>query len=129
MGLVNRVFSKLYRVAYDGEMITITDEQWKAVEAVMPGQDFAKGGRPRVSDRRTLAGILWVLKYGEQWSHLPKKYGSYVTCWRRFNEWEGEGVWPKIWRAYFNHLEHKEKLSWSLALWEGTIVPTKGGQS
>lgn len=106
-------------------MIQISDEQWQAIERVLPQQEFKKGGRPRANDRRTLAGILWVLKQGEQWSHLPKRYGAYVTCWRRFKEWEEGGVWGKIWRAYFETLGSEEKLSWTLALWDGTIIPTK----
>ena len=106
-------------------MLKLKWEQWKAVEAVLPKQEFKQGGRPRASDRRTLEGILWVLKHGEQWSHLPKAYGSYVTAWRRFNEWEESGVWTRVWRAYFDQLDHTEKLSWTLSFWDGSIVPTR----
>ena len=118
-------FSKHAEILYDYYMITITDEQWKAVEEVLPRQSFKKGGRPRTSDRRTLGGILWVLKNGEQWSHMPAKYGAYVTCWRRYNQWVESGLWTKIWRAYFGRLDHKDKLSWTLAFWEGSVVPMR----
>ena len=43
-----------------------------------------KGGRPRVSDRAALTGILLVLKMGIPWEHLPAEMGceSGMTCWR-----------------------------------------------
>ena len=34
-----------------------------------------KGGRPRVSDRAALTGILFVLKTGIAWEYLPARDG------------------------------------------------------
>jgi transposase len=41
-------------------------------------------GRKRIDDRRTLAGILFVLRTGIAWQQLPQEleYGSGMTCWR-----------------------------------------------
>ena len=35
-----------------------------------------KGGRPRVSDRAALTGILFVLKTGIPWEYLPAEMGA-----------------------------------------------------
>ena len=42
-------------------------------------------GRKRVPDRAALTGILFVLKTGIPWEHLPQEMGcgSGMTCWRR----------------------------------------------
>jgi transposase len=43
----------------------LTDELWAVVEPLLPMKPpKAKGGRPRIDDRATLTGILFVLKTG-----------------------------------------------------------------
>ena len=43
----------------------LPDELWERVESVLPKEPpKPKGGRPRVSDRAALTGILFVLKTG-----------------------------------------------------------------
>ena len=52
---------------------------------IAPEPPKPKGGRPRVSDRAALTGILFVLKTGIPWEYLPAEMGcgSGMTCWRR----------------------------------------------
>ena len=77
----------------------VTDRFWNLVEPLLPkAQPSLKGGRPRVSDRRALVGVIFVLKTGIPWQALPKEMncGSGSTCWRRFTEWTRLDVWPKL---------------------------------
>jgi putative transposase len=108
----------------------LTDKQWQAVQALMTKEYVetnaaAKGGRPRANDRLVLSGILWIMKTGEQWAHLPKKYGAHVTVWRRYKEWEGSGLWGKIWGVLLPTLDRKTQLEWVLAFLDGNFVPGK----
>lgn len=105
----------------------LSEKQWEMLAPLLPKQSFRKGGRPRADDRKTLAGILWVLKTGAQWHEMPKEYGSYVTCWRRLKQWEEKGVWEKIWRRLLAALDRQEKIDWSLAFLDGSFVPAKKG--
>ncbi|MFL9989006.1 IS5 family transposase [Paraburkholderia sediminicola] len=43
-------------------------------------------------------GILFVLKTGLRWNHLPTVlgFGSGATCWRRLNDWRKAGVWDRL---------------------------------
>ena len=67
----------------------LSDELWTRIEPLLPkvrpktrGRGRARrkvGGRPRVSDRTVLAGILYVLRTGCQWQAVPRQYGSSST--------------------------------------------------
>ncbi|MGB8161222.1 MAG: transposase, partial [Nitrososphaeraceae archaeon] len=54
-------------------------------------------GRPPVSYRKVLDGILYVLRTGCQWKMLSKDYGSGSTCHRRFKQWVRLGVFQRLW--------------------------------
>jgi transposase len=41
------------------------DEQWQLIAPLLP--QHQRRGRPRADDRRTLEGILWVLRSGARW--------------------------------------------------------------
>jgi transposase len=45
------------------------DEQWELIAPLLP--KHKRRGRPRADDRRTLNGILWVLRSGARWKDLP----------------------------------------------------------
>jgi hypothetical protein len=54
----------------------LTDVQWEHLQPLLP--PGKKEGRPRADDRRTLDGILYVLRTGCRWRDLPPRYGSAV---------------------------------------------------
>ncbi len=78
----------------------LTDEQWASIAPLIP-ERTSRRGRPRNDDRKTLNGILYVLKNGCAWQDLPPEYGSGTTCWRRLQEWSADGIWGRIWRTLF----------------------------
>jgi transposase len=52
------------------------DPQWELIAPLLPKPK--RRGKPRAEDRRTLNGILWVLRSGARWKDLPPKYGRPV---------------------------------------------------
>jgi transposase len=77
----------------------LSDALWNEIEAFLPKPTRSpKGGRPAVSNRACMMGILFVLKSGVSWNMLPPEMGcgSGVTCWRRLRDWTKAGVWPKL---------------------------------
>jgi transposase len=104
----------------------LRDDQWELIAPLLPSQK--KRGRPRADDRRTLNGILWVLRSGARWKDLPKEYGSRATCHRRLQEWQEQGVWEHLWLIFLGALDQQGKLDWSQAFLDGSFVPAKKGE-
>ena len=74
----------------------VSDDLWEAIEPLLPRRPRQpRGGRPWVSDRAALGGIIFVLQTGIPWKRLPTElgYGSGITCWRRVRDWQAAGVW------------------------------------
>jgi transposase/quinol monooxygenase YgiN len=107
--------------------VTLTDTQWEAIRPLLPPP--ARTGRPRAHDRRTLEGILFVLRNGCRWHDLPTRYGDPVTCWRRFTQWEATGVWEQIWSALLRTMDPVAQQTWALAFLDSRRIPTKPGRS
>lgn len=78
----------------------LDDELLRLVEPLLPVRKrrFHHPGRKRLDDRRTLSGILFVLRTGIAWQQLPQElgYGSGMTCWRRLKEWQQAGVFQAL---------------------------------
>ncbi|WP_409239936.1 transposase [Streptomyces sp. PA5.6] len=64
----------------------VSDELCSLIEPLLPvpGPKLVEG-RPRVPDRQSLCGTLFVLHTGIQWEYLPQELGIGwgVTCWLR----------------------------------------------
>jgi transposase len=104
----------------------LTDEQWERLEPLLPPRK--KRGRPRADDRRTLNGVLYVLRTGCRWEDVPREYGSPSTCWRRLKAWEEDGTWERIWRSLLTLLDDQDKIEWVIAFLDGSFVPAKKGE-
>ena len=78
----------------------VSDELWELVAPLLPPEPEPSplGGRPRVTNRQALTGVVFVLKTGIPWQSLPIEMdcGSGSTCWRRFSEWTELAVWSKL---------------------------------
>ena len=108
----------------------VSDELWEAIEPLLPPEPpKPKGGRPRISDRAALAGIVFVLKSGIPWEMLPKEMGcgSGSTCWRRLRDWQEAGVWRELHRALLDRLGEVGKIDWSRASLDSASVGAKRG--
>ena len=108
----------------------VSDELWQTIAPLLPPeQPKPKGGRPRVSDRAALTGIVFVLRTGIPWELLPPEMGcgSGVTCWRRLRDWQQAGVWERLHRTLLDRLGRADRIDWSRANLDSRLVPAKRG--
>ena len=98
----------------------VDEEFWKLIEPLLPlrKRRFRNPGRKRLDDRRTVAGILFVLRTGIAWQQLPQElgYGSGMTCWRRLKEWEQAGVFQTLHERLLAQLRSDGRLDLSRAV-------------
>src|SRR5579884_3338874 len=97
----------------------LPDELWALIEPILPPHTPSlKGGRPPLSNRQALTGILFVLVTGIPWEYLPREMGcgSDMTCWRRLRDWQEAGVWEQLHHRLLQELQAQDELDWSRAV-------------
>ena len=110
----------------------VTDELGGVVEPLWPKEPpKPQGGRPRLPARAALTGLLFVLKTGIPWEYLPQEMGcgSGMTCWRRLQEWQEQGVWRRLHEVLLAKLHEADRIDWSRAVIDSSHVRAVGGAS
>lgn len=112
--------------------ILVSDELWTEIAPLLPMEvPKPKGGRPRVPDRKCLAGILFVLRSGIPWNDLPAEFGcgSGWTCWRRLALWTALGIWPELHHRLLNALGRLGEIDWSRTVVDSASIRAVFGGS
>jgi transposase len=95
----------------------LPDGLWAIIEPLLPPlpPPSPRGGRPPVTHRQALTGILFVLRTGMAWEDLPAELncGSGMTCWRRLRDWQADGTWGRVHAVLLERLAGAGKLDWS----------------
>ena len=68
----------------------LSDAHWAVIEPFMPRN---QPGARRVDDRRTISGMVHVIRSGCRWQDCPREYGPATTVYNRFNRWSRRGFW------------------------------------
>jgi putative transposase len=87
----------------------LADSVWERIAPLLPkpksryrgrgSQRRHIGGRPAADSRKTMSGILYVMRTGCQWNALAQEYGSGKTVHRYFQKWTRAGVFKRMWQA------------------------------
>ena len=73
----------------------LTDEQWAILAPMLPAPQ--ENCRPRQADlREVMNAILYLLRTGCPWRHLPHDLPPYRTVFHYFTKWRKCGVWKNI---------------------------------
>ena len=74
---------------------SLTDAEWQIAQAFLPGP--ARCGRPRRWPMRALLdGVLYVLRTGCAWRHLPRDFPPWQTTLRRFLRLARSGAFERM---------------------------------
>src|SRR5580704_11571307 len=98
----------------------LPDDLWELLAPLLPPPKPRRHrfpGRKPLDDRKTLTGILFILKTGIPWEDLPQEMGcgSGMTCWRRLQQWQHAGVWMKLHAVLLAKLRSANQIDWSRA--------------
>ncbi|MEV5177579.1 transposase [Streptomyces flaveolus] len=67
----------------------LTDQKWELLTPLIPR---AATGRPRVSNRQVINGMVYKIRTGISWRDLPERYGPWQTVYTRFRRYALDGV-------------------------------------
>ena len=74
----------------------ISKKLFNRIRRHLPVQKYRK----RVSDRKVISGILWVIRTGSAWRQLPEFFGKWTTIYSRFKRWSKAGIFEKIFKIF-----------------------------
>jgi len=112
----------------------LDDDLWNVIEPLLPPEKprrFRYPGRKPLEHRKVLTGILFVLKTGIPWEHLPQEMGCGcgMSCWSHLHEWQAAGVWGKVHKVLLGCLRNDERLRLSIGVVDSSHVRAVGGAS
>ena len=76
----------------------LSASQWRKIEHFLPGRPGSVGVTAR-DNRSFVNGVLWVLRSGAHWKHMPAGYGNWKSAHKRFTRWARAGVWERIFKV------------------------------
>jgi putative transposase len=111
-----------------GTIWFICDELWDRIRPIL--EEFwpkKKTGHPLRNWRMAINGIIFRMRSGCQWDHLPKRYGSKSTVHRWFQRWNKGNVMAKIWAALVSECEELGGVSWEWQSADGALAKARFG--
>ena len=106
----------------------ISDALWERIDLVLPiYKSSCKGGRPRLSMRKVVNGILYVLHTGCQWKAMPREFGSGSAIHAYFQEWVAVGVFEELWRMALEEYDGLKGIDWKWQAVDGAMTKSPLG--
>lgn len=91
----------------------VPDELWVRIEPLLKRLDPPAGkGRKREDRRRALDGVIFRLRTGCQWNHIPRVYGDDSTIFRCFHRWCELGLFAKLWAKLVKECDDLQGVQW-----------------
>ena len=106
----------------------VSDELWKRIEPLILELDPPKEtGRPRTNSRSVIDAIIFRIRTGCQWNHIPRVYGDDATIHRTFQRWVGLGLFPHIWAFLIEECDELGLLDWEWQAADGSMGKARLG--
>ena len=90
-----------------------SDDLWAIVEPILTELDPPKPcGRNRIEQRAAFDAIIFRLRTGCQWNHLPSEYPDDSSVHRTFQRWVERGVFDRLWAVIQEACEDLDGCDW-----------------
>nr|WP_191889415.1 IS5 family transposase [Streptomyces mutabilis] len=96
----------------------LTDREWELLAPLIPR---AATGRPRVSDRQVINGMVYKIRTGISWRDLPERYGPWQTVYTRFRRYAIDGVFTRALQQIQAQADAAGDIDWLVQI-DSTIV-------
>jgi putative transposase len=107
---------------------TCPDELWALIEPVLAELDPPhKGHRERIDQRKALDGIIYQMRSGCQWNHLPKGFGDDSSVHRTLQRWVKRAVLDRIWGLLVKACEELGGVDWEWQSVDGAMGKARFG--
>jgi len=91
----------------------VSDDFWELIRPVLVEQDpQPRMGRKRRNQRAILDAVIFRLRTGCQWNHLPQELPDDSTVHRTFQRWVRLGVLERIWAALVTACDELGGVDW-----------------
>ena len=106
----------------------VSDELWTIIEPILSKLDPPSWtGRARTDPRAALNGIIYRMRSGCQWNHLPKQFGDDSSVHRTFQRWVNKGVLEAIWARLVENCEDLGGGDWQWQSADGAMGKARFG--
>jgi putative transposase len=91
----------------------VDDVLWADVERVLAEFDPpARFGPERIDQRKALDGVIYRMRSGVQWNHLPREFGDDASVHRTFQRWVERGVVGRVWALLLGACDELGGVDW-----------------
>jgi len=106
----------------------VSDELWKIIQPILTELDPPSWtGRDRIDQRGALNGIIYQMRSGCQWNHLPRQFGDDSSVHRTFQRWIHKGVLERIWATLVENCEELGGVDWQWQSADGAMGKARLG--
>ena len=106
----------------------VPDAAWDRLEKILAERyPPKKTGRPRADLRRVFNGIIYRLRSGVQWNHLPREFGDDSTVHRWFQRWAEDGVFEELWAVLLLECDELGGVEWKWQAADGCLGKARFG--
>jgi len=106
----------------------VPDELWKKIEPILAEIDPPKPtGRPRIEARAALDALIYRMRTGCQWNHLPQEFPDDSSVHRTFQRWVQTGVLDRLWAVLLEECEELGGVHWDWQAADGSMTKAQKG--
>jgi putative transposase len=106
----------------------VSDELWADIQDIINELDPpAKTGRDRIDLRPALNGVIYQMRSGCQWNHLPKQFGDDASVHRTMQRWIAKGVFERLWAGLLESCAELGGVDWQWQSADGALGKARWG--
>ena len=105
----------------------VPDPLWELIAKVLAVYDPpAPTGRKRSDERLAFDGVIFRMRTGCQWNHLPDDFGDSSSVYRAFVRWEKKAIFDILWAILLTKCDDLAGVDWQWQSADGCLGKARG---